>query len=199
MNETRLLDTLRHNMTQHRQVLEEQTFSTLADDCLVHFLYGPHTSDQQELFSLSHRLCIDSYYASLIHSPPSSEFWTELLARFFTEPSVELHTVIAVPSAKAAEAVAEEAKQVVEKRLSELSTEQLEELDARMEQAVEANEQPVPSELIENIPVPSIDSIFVRKQASCVVHCGEIKDLWDGGDASLRSTLEWEASEVTAR
>ena len=179
--------------------MEEQTFSTLADDCLVHFLYGPHTSDARELRSLSTRLQIDSYYASLLQSPPSAQTWTQLLSAFFTEPSVQLHTVIAVPSVQAADAVAAEARQIIETRLATLAPEQLEALETRMEQAVEANERPVPRELIANIPVPSIDGIFVRSQASCVVSRGEIADLWDGGDGTLRSALEWEASEVKQR
>lgn len=199
MNEARLRDTLRHTLIQHRQALEEQTFSTLADDCLVHFLYGPRGSDALELRSLAQRLQIDSYYASLLQAMPPSQVWTQLLREFFTEPSVALHTVRALPSAQAAEAVAAEAKQVVESRLATLGVEALEALETRMEQAVEANETPVPRELIENIPVPSVDAIFVRSQASCVVFRGEIGDLWDGGDAALRAALEWEAKEVAQR
>ena len=112
---------------------------------------------------------------------------------------MRLHTVLAVPSVQAADAVADEARQVVETRLATLSAEQLEALETRMEQAVEANERPVPRELIANIPVPSIDGIFVRSQASCVVSRGEIADLWDGGNGDLRSALEREANEVKQR
>ena len=166
---------------------------------MVHFLYGPRTSDASELRALSARLQLDSAYASLLRSAPSSPTWTQLLAQFFTEPSVALHTVLAVPSVRAADAVAADAKQIVETRLATLTAAQLEELENRTEQAVDANERPVPRALIVNIPVPSIDRIFVRRQASCVVSRGEIADLWDGGDGALRSALEREASEVAQR
>ncbi len=63
------------------------------------------------------------------------------------------------PSAEFAEQLAKQEEERIEKQIETLGEEKLKELEKCLEEATKANNIPIPSNIIENFPVPNIDSI----------------------------------------
>lgn len=179
--------------------MENDASDSLMQQLLLHFVYGPRTSDDRELNSLVSMLQLESFLVNLLKDMPSPRFWTDLLVRFFTEPSAKLYTVIAKPSVEAADRIAKETREIVKKRVEEMGKEKLEMLEKRTEEAIERNDRPIPVEHIRAIPKPSIASLYLRSQGSCIINHGKIVSLVDGGKPSIESVLKWEANEVICR
>lgn len=113
---------------------------------------------------------------SLLASFTPSVF-TALLRQFFTDSPTEgssahLITLIASPSPAAAEALAAEEKALVAARVAALGEEGLEAAQMAQEAAQAANAQPVPTELMTNIPVPCARSVDLRSAWSWAAHEG---------------------------
>ena len=194
-----LRDTIRRNLRQFRQSMENDASDSLTQQLLLHFVYGPRTSDDRELNSLVSMLQLEPFLVGLLKDMPSPRFWTDLLVRFFTEPSAKLYTVIAKPSVEEADRIAKETREIVKKRVEEMGKEKLAMLEKRTEEAIERNDRPIPVEYIRAIPKPSITSLYLRSQGSCIINHGKIVSLVDGGKPAIESVLKWEANEVICR
>ena len=123
----RMEDTIRSLQRRARKELEDSPVATLSDPMILHFMsphaanitysYGDRSGSAEEFQQLRAQLDTQSILQEMLAVPAAA--WLDLLARFFT-PRAALFTVIAVPSAATADALAAEEQEVVQKRVAAL-------------------------------------------------------------------------------
>ncbi|CAG8657149.1 528_t:CDS:10, partial [Cetraspora pellucida] len=122
--------------------------------CIVDHVYGKETCEDLE------RAIKDlSYYDQLANF--SEKQWIEHLKKYHIDnPYIAL---LGCPSAKFAEKLLNDELKRVEKQRVTLGPERLRELEKKLEDAKTLNNQPIPPQIIENFPVPSVESIAFIK------------------------------------
>lgn len=205
MNRDRLKDTIQNELKHFNSALEKNVAEHYFDSIVLHFMYEWEagvmdryedlTSDAKEFDSLIERANYGLFLRELLEDLPPQEFWSSILSRYFCSSGNDLFTVIAVPSVERADAIAEEERQIVEKRQKELG-EVLEEYEARNEEAQEANETPIPNELLEKIPIPSIENVQLRDFCSCIIQDGGVVGMVPSRDNNVVNQMLQQANEV---
>lgn len=152
--------------------------------------------DEKEFNTLVERANYGAFLENLLEHFPPKEFWSSLLSRYFCSESNSVFTVIAVPSVERADEIAEEEHSIVNKRLNELGQDVLEEYEARNEEAQEANEKPIPDEILESVPIPAIENVHLRDFCSCIVKDGTVSSFTPSQDPSVVNHLSQQADEV---
>ena len=174
---TRMHETIRRSLRNYRQNMEDETFESLADHCILHFLYGPREGKQSDMDSLQTSLQVPFFMESLLKEE-SPKVFTDMLREFFTDGPesgefVRLFTVEATPSEEAAEALAAEERELVRSRELELGPEGLEAADAAQEAAHEAAQKSslLPNDLFDKLDIPALSSIHlpdVTYRSQCI-------------------------------
>ncbi|CAG8730614.1 14895_t:CDS:10, partial [Racocetra persica] len=130
--------------------IEVNPHDTFSGFCIVDHVYGKETGEDLE------RAVKDlSYYDQLANF--SEKQWIEYLKKYHIDnPYIAL---LGCPSAKFAEKLLNDELQRIEKQRETLGPEKLKELEKKLENANKTNNQPIPHKIIENFPVPSVESI----------------------------------------
>lgn len=159
--------------------------------------YDDHTGDDHEFNALIQRANYASFLKELLDSMPSQEFWKSLISQYFCPEKNAIFTIIGIPSIERADEIAKEEHAIVEKRMNELGSEVLEEYDIRNEEAQEANDKPIPPEVIERIPIPSIHNVCLRDYCACILENGKITACEPSpASSSIANQLLQQANEV---
>ena len=121
--------------------------------------YSEHRGDPSEFAELEASLSYSDFLSSLLANPDPSLF-VNLLRQFFVEGcQTQLFTVIATPSAAAAERVAAAERELVESRVKTLGEKGLKAAEIEQETAQEVNDKRIPDELIQNVPIPAVNAV----------------------------------------
>lgn len=136
--------------------------------------YDEHTGDDKEFSALIQRANYASFLKELLDSMPSQDFWKSLISQYFCPENNAIFTIIGIPSIERADEIAKEEHAIVENRMNELGSEVLEEYEIRNEEAQEANDKPIPPEVIESVPIPSIHNVCLREYCACILENGKI-------------------------
>ncbi|GES88292.1 metalloenzyme, LuxS/M16 peptidase-like protein [Rhizophagus clarus] len=125
-----------------------------SDACIVDHVYGKQTGEDLERATKDLK-----YYDQLLEF--TEQQWIQYLKKYHLNNN---HiTLLGKPSAEFAEKLREQEEKRIEKQRETLGTEKLKELENRLEEAKKLNDAPIPSRIIENFPVPSVDSIpFIK-------------------------------------
>ncbi|CAG8540342.1 29_t:CDS:10, partial [Dentiscutata heterogama] len=118
--------------------------------CIVDHVYGKETGDDLE------RAVKDlSYYEQIANF--SEKQWIEYLKKYHIDsPHIAL---LGCPSAEFAKKLIDDELKRVEKQRETLGPEKLKELEKQLEKAKESNDVPIPPQIIENFPIPGVESI----------------------------------------
>ena len=184
----RMIQTITKNLNRFKESLEECATEAFADNIFLHFLsflmiglivrYSEHRGDPSEFAELESSLSYSKFLTSLLANPDPSIF-VNLLHQFFTEGGqTHLVTVIATPSSEAAERVATAENELVEYRVQTLGKEGLEAAEMAQEAAQEVNDKRIPDELIENVPIPTVNAVPLHDTWSGCVR-GEVVECSD--------------------
>ena len=202
----RMEDTIRSLQRRACKELEDSPVATLSDPMILHFMsahaanitysYGDRSGSAEEFQQLRAQLDTQSILQEMLAVPAAA--WLDLLARFFT-PRAALFTVIAVPSAATADALAAEEQEVVQKRVAALGEAGLEALGERAEAAQRENDTPIPPALVESVAMPSIGALFYREQCSCEVVEKAVVNVCTCSDQGMMAALKQQATEVANR
>ena len=158
---TRMATVLDRFHVRHLNSLEDSPHDTLAHYMTLSILFADRPQDAaNKLSSVFSEEALASFKAY------SSDDWVALLKETMLEPPMVC--VRAVPSAARAKQLEEEEEARVEARVKELGEQGLEELQRALDEAVEANETPVPDEVLEAFQVPSVDSISFINMSTAV-------------------------------
>ncbi|CAG8661582.1 2974_t:CDS:10, partial [Gigaspora rosea] len=130
--------------------IEVDPHNVFSGHCIVDHVYGKETGEDLE------RAIKDlSYYDQMLNF--SEGQWIEYLKKYHIDnPHIAL---LGRPSAKFAKKLIDDEHKRVEKQRETLGPEKLKELEKQLEKAKELNELPIPPQIIENFPVPSVESI----------------------------------------
>ena len=128
----------------------------------------------------------------------TADAWLDVLSRYFT-PHAALFTVIAVPSAATADAIAAEEQRVVQERVDTLGEAALRAMGKRNEAAQHENETPIPPALVESVQMPSIRALFYKEQCSCEVVDKTLRNVCTCSDQGMMDALKRQAEEVAGR
>ncbi|CAG8678658.1 5107_t:CDS:10, partial [Funneliformis mosseae] len=131
-------------------IIETNPHNYFSDLCIIDYVYGKETGEYLERATKDLK-----YYDQL--SEFTEQQWIQYLKKYHLDnPNI---TILGRPSATLAETLAEQEKKRTEKQIENLGTDKLKELEERLEKAIKSNDVPIPSSVIENFPVPSVDSI----------------------------------------
>jgi Zn-dependent M16 (insulinase) family peptidase len=113
-------------------------------------VYGKQTGEDLERATKDLK-----YYDQL--SEFTEQQWIQYLKKYFLNNH---HiTLLGKPSADFAKKLSKQEEQRVEKQRETLGKEKLNELEKRLDEAKKLNDVSIPSHIIENFPVPNVDSI----------------------------------------
>ncbi|CAI2171216.1 5030_t:CDS:10 [Funneliformis geosporum] len=131
-------------------MIETNPHSYFSNICILDYVYGKETGEYLE------RVAKDlKYYDQL--SEFTEQQWIQYVNKYHLDnPNI---TILGKPSAKLAETLVEQEKKRTEKQIENLGPDKLKELEKRLEEAKKLNDLPIPPDIIENFPVPSVDSI----------------------------------------
>ncbi|KAI8137402.1 Metalloenzyme, LuxS/M16 peptidase-like protein [Fennellomyces sp. T-0311] len=130
--------------------IETDAHDTAAAICISDFLYGKlDGSDLKE--------CVqDQKYLGILGGYQKSD-WLDVLKKWYLDPPHV--TLFGKPSAQFAEQLAGEEKKRVEKQRTDLGEAKLEELQKKLDDAMAANDVPLPNDILENFTIPPVSSI----------------------------------------
>jgi Zn-dependent M16 (insulinase) family peptidase len=114
-------------------------------------MYGKQTGEDLEQATKNLK-----YYDQL--SEFTEQQWIRYLKKYYLD---NFHiTLLGKPSAEFAEKLDKQEEKRIEKQRETLGEKKLKELENQLEEAKKLNEIPIPSHVIENFPMPSVDNIF---------------------------------------
>ena len=202
----RMEDTIRSMQRRARKELEDSPVATLSDAMILHFMcpsavrvtcsYGDRSGSAAEFDQQHVQMDTETILQEMLRVTPAA--WLDVIDRFFT-PRAALFTVIAVPSAATADALAAEEQRVVQERVDTLGETQLKALGERNEAAQQENETPIPPALVEGVAMPAIGALFYREQCSCEVRAKAVEKVCPCGDEGMMIALRRQAEEVAGR
>lgn len=116
----------------------------------IDHVYGKRTGEDLERATKDLK-----YYDQL------SEFTEQQWIQYLKKYHLDNHhiTLLGKPSAEFAEKLSKQEENRIEKQRETLGKEKLNELETRLEEAKKLNDVPVPSNIIEDFPIPNVDSI----------------------------------------
>ncbi|PKK78220.1 hypothetical protein RhiirC2_730303 [Rhizophagus irregularis] len=128
----------------------ETSSSYFSDASIVDHVYGKRTGEDLERATKDLK-----YYDQL------SEFTEQQWIQYLKKYHLDNHhiTLLGKPSAEFAEKLSKQEENRIEKQRETLGKEKLNELETRLEEAKKLNDVPVPSNIIEDFPIPNVDSI----------------------------------------
>ncbi|RIA89814.1 Metalloenzyme, LuxS/M16 peptidase-like protein [Glomus cerebriforme] len=121
-----------------------------SDACIIDHVYGKQTGEDLERATKDLK-----YYDQL--SEFTEQQWIQYLEKYhINNPRIIL---LGKPSAKFAEKLNKQEEERIEKQRETLGEARLKELETHLEEAKKLNDAPIPSHIIENFHIPSVDSI----------------------------------------
>lgn len=129
---------------------ETDAHETAAAVAISDFLYGsPDGKDLKESVKDHEFLKTLSTY--------TVEDWINVLEKWYINPP---HiTLFGKPSAEFAEQQTEDEENRIEKQREDLGEEKLDQLEKKLKDAMEKNDMPIPTELLEGFEIPSVSTI----------------------------------------
>ncbi|CAG8713079.1 25810_t:CDS:10 [Gigaspora margarita] len=138
--------------------IEVDPHNVFSGHCIVDHVYGKETGEDLEIAVKDL-----SYYDQLLNF--SEGQWIEYLKKLSSKKIRSYHidnphiALLGCPSAKFSKKLIDDELKRVEKQRETLGPEKLKELEKQLGKAKELNESPIPPQIIENFPVPSVESI----------------------------------------
>ncbi|CAH2066403.1 unnamed protein product, partial [Iphiclides podalirius] len=147
LDSRRLERLLRKQLRESIASLESDPHQAVAFRCIGDALYSQNERD------FISRMNPQQVLLELLEE--STDYWMELLRKYFTEESV---TIIGSPSIELQTKMSEEEKKRIEAQREKLGEAGLVEKGKQLEQAMEFNERPPPPGMLASVPVPSCDN-----------------------------------------
>ncbi|PVF93786.1 hypothetical protein CPB86DRAFT_714671 [Serendipita vermifera] len=150
VNIERMRDIIDRNALGWKQSLEEQGGENFSGLMIDDFLYGDETGTH-----LVNQLRVPTLFAELRNW--TSEEWVACLTKWIIEP--EMLVVRGKPSSTMSKGLETEENKRVQEQVFQLGQEGLEQKGKILEEAKEANEQPMPDRIAEALTIPKVDTI----------------------------------------
>lgn len=123
--------------------------SAVSNTVIGHFLYGNN--------NLKQRCQVIEYLRT--YMTKDKTFWLNFLNRYMVDPATARYVcIVGKPSKRQMVELAETEKKRIELQQTQLR-DQLPAIESRLKAAVEQNERPPPKEMLQCVPVPSLESI----------------------------------------
>ncbi|KAJ2964301.1 hypothetical protein NQZ79_g838 [Umbelopsis isabellina] len=130
--------------------IETNSHFSAAITCIGDFLYGKEDGSDLE------KACQDLKYLDQLLKY-NNEDWTRLLEKWYVKnPHISL---LGKPSAEFADQLLKDESERIKKQCVRLGETKLAELEQKLEECKHENEVPVPPEVVNDVPIPSVSSI----------------------------------------
>ncbi|GAB5591544.1 hypothetical protein Unana1_06444 [Umbelopsis nana] len=148
--------------------IETNSHFSAAITCIGDFLYGKEDGSDLEA------ACQDIKYLDQLLKYSSDE-WVRLLQKWYVNsPHI---TLLGKPSAEFADQLLKEESERIQQQRARLGESKLAELEKKLEECKQQNEVPVPPEVVNDVPIPSVSTInFIEVQTARVPDNGLFKN-----------------------
>ncbi|KAG8823488.1 hypothetical protein FRC17_009313 [Serendipita sp. 399] len=172
---SRIRDIIDRDELMWRHGLEELGGEAFSSGVLEDFLYGNRDGSDLET-----GLQVPEYYETL--RSWTNEQWVEVMNSWMIKPNVLV--VRGRPSSEMSDRLEREEKARLEAQVASLGDTGLAKKAKELEEAKEANEAPMPDDLVQEIPVPSVEDIDWIKVQSASTTMGT-ENVQEANEASL--------------
>ena len=159
---SRMRTVIRRNRRRLLEASERRPTQAIVDGVIRNFLYGPRAGEEgvtpeDEMAALHSDVNTLPYLDNAEELLDNAVYWQGLMKKYILDKPMAV--VFGKPSAQMSKQIADGEKERETKQAEELGEEGLSQLAKTLDDAMEANEEPIPEDILTSLPVPDLDKV----------------------------------------